>query len=93
MLGEEYPNTLTSMTNLVSTYSGQGQWIEVKELEVQVIKIRKKVLGEEHPDMLVSMANLASTYREQGRWNEAKELEVQVRTMETRKEMLSIQTH
>lgn len=76
VLGEEHPDTLTSMANLASTYRNQGRWKEAEELEVQVMKMRKRVLGEEHPSTLTSMASLASTYRNQGRWKEAEELEV-----------------
>ena len=86
VLGEEHPDTLTSMANLASTYRNQGRWKEAEELFVQVMETRKRVLGAEHPDTLTSMANLASTYRNQGRWKEAEELEVQV--METRKKKL-----
>jgi tetratricopeptide (TPR) repeat protein len=86
VLGEEHPDTLTSMANLASTYRNQGRWKEAEELEVQVMETFKRVLGEEHPSTLTSMANLASTFWNQGRWKEAEELEVQV--METRKRML-----
>ena len=44
VLGQEHPNTLTSMTNLASTYWSQGRWVEAEELEVQVMEIRKRVL-------------------------------------------------
>ncbi|KAI9691233.1 MAG: hypothetical protein M1822_008853 [Bathelium mastoideum] len=81
VLGEEHPDTLTSIANLASTYRNQGRWKEAEELEVRVMETSVKVLGEEHPDTLTSMANLASTYWNQGRWKEAEELEVQV--MET----------
>jgi hypothetical protein len=33
VLGEEHPDTLTSMANLVLTYKNQGQW---KEVDVDV---------------------------------------------------------
>ncbi|KAF2741890.1 hypothetical protein M011DRAFT_472716, partial [Sporormia fimetaria CBS 119925] len=49
VLGEEHPNTLTSMNNLAATYRNQGRWKEAEQLEVQVIEARKRVLGEEHP--------------------------------------------
>src|ERR1700722_98886 len=64
MLGAEHPSTLTSMTNLASTYRNQGQSKEAEELEVQVMEARKRVLGPEHPDTLTSMDNLASMYSE-----------------------------
>jgi hypothetical protein len=51
-----------------------GRWKEAEELEVQVMKMRKRVLGEEHPDTLLSIGNLASTYSNQGQWKEAEEL-------------------
>ncbi|KAF1923465.1 kinesin light chain [Didymella exigua CBS 183.55] len=86
VLGDEHPDTLTSMANLASTYRNQGQWSEAEKLEVQVMETRKRVLGDKHPNTLTSMANLAATYRNQGRWNEAKKLEVQV--METTKRVL-----
>ncbi|KAK7582824.1 hypothetical protein V3481_012122 [Fusarium oxysporum f. sp. vasinfectum] len=86
ILGEEHPDTLTSMGNLASTYWNQGRLKEAEELQVDVMEIRKRVLGEEHPDTLTSMANLASTYWNQGRLKEAEELQVDV--MEIQKRVL-----
>ncbi|KAL9026743.1 MAG: hypothetical protein Q9196_004638 [Gyalolechia fulgens] len=86
VLGEEHPDTLSSMANLAATYRNQGRWKEAEELQAKELKICSRVLGEEHPDTLTSMANLASTYWNQGRWKEAEKLEVQV--METRKRVL-----
>ncbi|WAO90144.1 Hypothetical protein NCS54_00755600 [Fusarium falciforme] len=86
VLGEEHPDTLTSMANLASTFSNQGRWKEAEELEVGVMETTKRVLGEEHPDTLSSMANLASTFGNQGRWKEAEELQVGV--MEITKRVL-----
>ncbi|KAF2834152.1 kinesin light chain 3 [Patellaria atrata CBS 101060] len=85
VLGDEHPDTLTSMANLASTYRNQGRWKEAEELEVQVMETSKRVLGDEHPNTLIGMGNLASTYRYQGGWKEAEELEVRV--METSKRM------
>ncbi|KAF1967610.1 kinesin light chain [Bimuria novae-zelandiae CBS 107.79] len=75
VLGEEHPDTLTSMANLASTYRNQGRWKEAEELFEQVMETSSRVLGEEHPSTLTSMSNLASTYRNQGRWKEAEELQ------------------
>ena len=36
---------------------------KAEELEMGVLKVRKRVQGEEHADTLTSMANLASLYR------------------------------
>ncbi|KAF2008245.1 hypothetical protein BU24DRAFT_210045, partial [Aaosphaeria arxii CBS 175.79] len=62
VLGEEHPNTLTSMANLALIYTYQGRWKEAEELNMQVIELRKRVSGEEHPETLTIMANLASNY-------------------------------
>ncbi|KAF6813678.1 kinesin light [Colletotrichum musicola] len=86
ILGQEHPDTLTSMNNLASTYRNQGRWKEAEKLNVRVMETRKRVLGEEHPSTLASMNNLASTFWNQGRWKKAEELEVRV--METRKTVL-----
>jgi hypothetical protein len=59
VLGEEHPDTLTSIDNLASTYRNQGRWKEAEELEVQVMETSSRVLGEEHPSTLTSMDNLA----------------------------------
>ncbi|KAJ6050131.1 hypothetical protein N7444_006847 [Penicillium canescens] len=85
VLGLDHPGTLTSMGNLVNTYTNQGRWKEAEELQVQVMEARKQVLGPEHPDVLTSMNNLADIYANQGRWKEAEELQVQA--MEARKQV------
>jgi Tetratricopeptide repeat len=54
VLGQEHPDTLTSMANLASKYRNQGRWKEAEELEVQVKETRKRVLGQEHPSTLTS---------------------------------------
>jgi non-ribosomal peptide synthetase component E (peptide arylation enzyme) len=45
VLGEEHPDTLTSMGNLASTYRNQGCWNDAEMLEVVVMEMRKHVLG------------------------------------------------
>ena len=58
LLGEEHPDTLTSMANLAFTYSDQGKRKEAEALTgvgVLVTEKRKHLLGEEHPDTLRSM--------------------------------------
>ncbi|KJZ69219.1 hypothetical protein HIM_11398 [Hirsutella minnesotensis 3608] len=86
VLGEEHPDTLSSMAWLASTYSSQGRWKEAEEVQLRAMETSKRLLGEEHPNTLSSMARLASTYSSQGRWKEAEEL--QLRAMETSKRVL-----
>jgi len=82
LLGEEHPDTLTSMANLAATYGDRSQWEKAEVLEVQVMEKRKQLLGEDHPDTLRSMANLAATYRNQGQWKKAEILEMQMMKMQ-----------
>ncbi|KAK4245726.1 hypothetical protein C7999DRAFT_42748 [Corynascus novoguineensis] len=86
VLGEEHPETLSSIADLAAAYWNQGRWKEAENLEVQVMETRKRVLGEEHPDTLSSIRALALTYQRQGRWKEAEDLGVQV--TEVRKRVL-----
>ena len=67
LLGAEHPDTLTSMTNLASTYKSQGRWNEAEKLQIQVMDMAKSLLGAEHPHTFTIMANLANTYRNQGK--------------------------
>jgi hypothetical protein len=48
-LGEDHPDTLTSMANLASTLWNQGRWEEAEQLFMQVVKTSKAKLGEDHP--------------------------------------------
>ena len=71
VLGEEHPDTLSSIHNLASTYLSQGRWEEAEKLGVQVMEMSKRVLGEEHPETLKSIHILASMWKSQERHGEA----------------------
>src|SRR5438477_460051 len=88
MLGDDHPETLTSMSNLSCTYTYQGRWKESEGLDLQIIAARRRLLGFDHPDTLTSMSKLAYTYRNQGRLKEAEELGLQV--MKARKRLLGV---
>jgi len=85
-LGDDHPDTLTSMAILANTYRHQSRWKDAEALNLMVSQKRKLVLGDDHPDTLTSMGNLADMYRNQGRWKEAEALQVVV--MEKRKQVL-----
>jgi DnaJ-domain-containing protein 1 len=78
VLGEEHPDTLTSMNNLAATLRDQGELPGARALQEQVLQARRRMLGEEHPDTLVSMNNLAETLRAQGDLPGARALQEQV---------------
>ncbi|KIV99022.1 uncharacterized protein PV09_09249 [Verruconis gallopava] len=43
VLGEEHPDTLTSMANLASTYRNQGRWKEAEELQAKELEACSRV--------------------------------------------------
>jgi hypothetical protein len=49
VLGDEHPDTLTSMADLASTYSNQGRWKEAEELEVRVMELGRGCLARSIP--------------------------------------------
>lgn len=74
VLGEQHPDTATSLSNLANMYYGQGRYAEAGPLYLRALAIRKKVLGAEHPDMAASLNNLALLYLHQGKYAEAEPL-------------------
>ena len=55
VLGEEHPDTLTSMNNLAVTMRAQGDLAGARTIQGQLLAIRRRVLGDGHPDTLASM--------------------------------------
>ena len=72
VLGQEHPDTLTSMNNLAMVLSSQGKYEEAEEMHRQTLELREKVLGKEHPYTLTSMNNLAVVLSSQGKYEEAR---------------------
>ena len=70
-LGDDHPDTLTSMNNLAGGYYAAGRLDEAIPLWEETLRLRKAKLGDEHPDTLTSMNNLAAGYRSAGRLEEA----------------------
>jgi len=85
-LGDDHPDTITSMGHLAATYGRQGRWKDAEALQVVAMEKTRQVLGDDHPSTLTSMGNLAATYGSQCRWKDAEALEVVV--MEKRKQVL-----
>ncbi|KAH0556587.1 hypothetical protein GP486_005564 [Trichoglossum hirsutum] len=77
-LGDEHPDTLTSMDNLASGYGALGRVQDAVELHERALEARKRTLGDEHPDTLISMNNLAIDYRTLGQRYDALRLFEQV---------------
>ena len=75
VLGEEHPDTLTSISNLGSVLERQGKYEEAKVMHWRALEGREKVLGAEHPDTLTSVNNLGSVLERQGKYKEAEAMQ------------------
>jgi hypothetical protein len=77
VLGEEHPDTLTSMDSWAEALCHQGDLSGAREIQEQVLGVRRRVLGEEHPDTLTSMNNLGQTLYHQGDLSGARKIQEQ----------------
>jgi tetratricopeptide (TPR) repeat protein len=71
IMGQEHPDTLTSVNGLASLLQSQGKYAEAELLFRRVFSARERVLGLDHPYTLISIDNLASLLRSQGKYAEA----------------------
>jgi len=74
VLGEEHPETLSTMGNLALLYWQQGRLDQAEQLGLKTLEIHKRILGEEHPDTMKSRNNLALVYTDQARYDKAEQL-------------------
>jgi CHAT domain-containing protein/Tfp pilus assembly protein PilF len=71
ILGDNHPNTATSLNNLAGLYESQGKYSEAETLYQQALAIIKAQLGDNHPVTAKSLNNLAALYESQGKYSEA----------------------
>ncbi|KAK9384173.1 hypothetical protein V1515DRAFT_624563 [Lipomyces mesembrius] len=74
VLGEDHPDTLTSMNNLADLFNSQGKYEAAEPLYEETLRLSKEGLGEDHPDTLASMNNLAALFKDQGKYEAAEPL-------------------
>ena len=74
MLGEEYPDTLISLSNLAYEYGELGESQKALELKKKAYELSCEVLGEKNPDTLTMLSNLANEYDTLGEHQKALEL-------------------
>ncbi|KAL6409883.1 hypothetical protein AUP68_06285 [Ilyonectria robusta] len=67
VLGEEHPDTLTSMNNLAVTWKHQGHTGDALALMRNCVVLRERVLDIDHPDAASSAVTLAN-------WEEGSDL-------------------
>jgi tetratricopeptide (TPR) repeat protein len=74
VLGDEHPDTLTSVNNLAEARQAVGDPNGARQLHEQTLAVRRRVLGDDHPDTLRALSNLALTRRVLGDPNGARDL-------------------
>ena len=70
-LGEDHPNTLSTVNNMANTYNSQGDYGKALVWYQRALDGREKALGKDHPDTLATVNNMANTYNSQGDYGKA----------------------
>ena len=73
-LGDDSPETLTSMNDLGRLYLEQARYADSESLITAALGGRTKRLGRDHPDTLATQHALAGVFWSQGRYDEAEPL-------------------
>jgi len=71
VLGDEHPNTLTSINNLGGLLHAQGKLSEAEPYLREALETSQRVLGDGHADTLISVQNLGFLLQAQGKLSEA----------------------
>ncbi|MEB3218170.1 MAG: tetratricopeptide repeat protein [Nostocales cyanobacterium 94392] len=87
-LGENHPDTATSLNNLAELYRSQGKYEQAEPLLIQALELIKQLLGVNHPHTATSLNNLAELYRSQGKYEQAEPLFIQA--LELRKQLQGV---
>jgi hypothetical protein len=66
VLGDDYPDTLTSASRLAADLRGLGEYQQARAFDEDTLARRRRVLGDDHPDTLISANNLAADLRALG---------------------------
>lgn len=74
VLGPEHPDSLGTISAIVSMYQHQGKYALAESYAAQALAGRRHALGSEHPDTMASAADLALAYQSQGKFAEAEPL-------------------
>ena len=74
ILGENHPETFSTMNNLAITYAMQDKYDDAEVLFKQCLDKSKAILGKNHPQTLGTINNLAAIYKSQGKYDEANAL-------------------
>jgi non-specific serine/threonine protein kinase/serine/threonine-protein kinase len=71
VLGEEHPDTLTTIANMGFLLQAQGKLAEAEPYWREALEKSRRVLGEEHPNTLIFMNNMGFLLQAQGKLDQA----------------------
>jgi serine/threonine protein kinase/tetratricopeptide (TPR) repeat protein len=71
VLGDNHPDTLSSMEDLTWAYREDGTFGKAEPIQLLIYAERRRALGEEHPQTLSALNGLAWLYEDQGKYAEA----------------------
>jgi eukaryotic-like serine/threonine-protein kinase len=74
VLGEDNPETLTSINDLGAVLEQQGKWPEAEKYYREALEKRQKLFGPDNEDTITSMGNLGNFLRARGNYKEAEPL-------------------
>ncbi|KAG7402978.1 Kinesin light chain [Fusarium oxysporum f. sp. rapae] len=74
VLGQEHPDTLTSVNNFGLVLQYQGKYEEAEQMSRRALEGLEKVLGREHRDTLTSVNTLGLVLQHQGKYDEAEQM-------------------
>ena len=81
-LGEQHPETLSSLNNLANAHYDIGNFQQALTLHQKAYFLFYKVLGEKHPDTLMTLNNLANAHLQTGDLKKALELDQKVYSLQ-----------
>jgi tetratricopeptide (TPR) repeat protein len=71
VLGEDDPDTITSISNLGSVLQEQGKLEQAETLISETLRRRRTVLGDDHPETLKSINKMAGLLQARGKLDES----------------------
>jgi hypothetical protein len=71
VLGEDHPDTLSSLNNLASLLDDKGDYDRALPMYEEYLEKGKRILGEDHPDTLGSLNGLAVLFDNMGDYDRA----------------------
>lgn len=71
VLGDEHPDTLTSINNMGYLLQAMGKHAEAEPHYREALDARRRVLGGDHPDTLTSINNMGYLLQARGKYTEA----------------------